>query len=125
MKDLLIEGGLYFTVPLTGMAVLVIVLVFWTVLGIISNRASEPAHRRRLELLLHAGLFSFVFGLLSQALGLYQMLKAIERVGGVSPQLVAGGLAVSAIAPIFGLGILAVSLLAWIVFRRWACVGES
>ena len=120
MQDLLIEGGVYFTVPLTAMGILVIGLIVWGGVGAASGRFSEPALRRGRELLLHVGLFSFVFGLLSQALGLYQMLKAIEGVGAVSPALVAGGLAVSAIAPIFGLIILTVAMLAWVVLGRWA-----
>ncbi|MEQ9103067.1 MAG: hypothetical protein RIE53_00070 [Rhodothermales bacterium] len=52
----------------------------------------------------HAAVFLLIMGILSQAMGLYQALSAIEGVGGtVSPALVAGGLKVSFIAPIFGL----------------------
>lgn len=52
----------------------------------------------------HAAVFLVVMGLLSQAVGLYQALSAIEGAGGqVPPAMVAGGLKVSFIAPIFGL----------------------
>lgn len=51
----------------------------------------------------HLAVLLLVMGVLSQAMGLYQALSVIESVGGqVSPALVAGGVKVSFIAPVFG-----------------------
>ncbi len=67
----------------------------------------------------HLAVLLFVMGLLSQAMGLYQALSIIESVGGqVSPGLVAGGVKVSFIAPMFG-GIEFVVLYALYVAARW------
>ena len=118
MLDLLVEGGLYFTIPLTVLALLALILIVWGIWVFFRDRSDKAAFRRRLELLLHVGLLGFIVGIFGQALGLYQMLKAIEGVGQVSPALVAGGLAVSAIAPLYGLSILTVSFIAWITLRH-------
>ena len=67
--------------------------------GALASRA--PALARAVR---HAAVFLLVMGILSQAMGLYQALSAIEGAGGeVPPAMVAGGLKVSFIAPIFGL----------------------
>jgi len=57
---------------------------------------------RSLALVRHLALFILVLGILSQAQGLYQALSAVEAAGDISPALLAGGLKVSFIAPIFG-----------------------
>lgn len=117
MIDFLIRGGILFTLPLTFLALAVLVLAGRTIALLASDRHGPAA--RPLALLLHTGIFSFVFGLLGQGISLYQMVTAIEGAGGVSPAIVAGGLRVSFIVPLFGLSILAVSLLLWIVLRMW------
>lgn len=70
-----------------------------------STREPTPvAAARAAQLVKHVAIFLAVTGVLSQTIGLYQALSAIESVGGaVSPALLAGGLRVSFIAPIFGL----------------------
>jgi hypothetical protein len=117
MIDFLIRGGIIFTLPLTFLALAVLVLAGRTITLLAADR-SEPA-ARSLNLLLHTGIFSFVLSLLGQGISLYQMVTAIEGAGGVSPAIVAGGLRVSFMVPLFGLSILAVSLLLWIVLRIW------
>jgi hypothetical protein len=117
MIDFLIRGGIIFTLPLTFLALAVLVLAGRTIALLAADRSAPAA--RTLALLLHTGIFSFVFGLLGQGISLYQMVTAIEGAGGVSPAIVAGGLRVSFIVPLFGLSILAVSLLIWIGLRIW------
>ncbi|HMB91856.1 MAG TPA: MotA/TolQ/ExbB proton channel family protein [Rhodothermales bacterium] len=73
--------------------------------------------KKGLQAIWQLGLFCFFWGLLSQAVGLYQMLSAVEAAGDVSPALLAGGLKVSLIAPIFGLIILVVSLVVWFLLQ--------
>ena len=117
MIDFLVRGGITFTLPLTILALAVLILAGRTIMLLASDRSAPAA--RSLSLLLHTGIFSFVFSLLGQAISLYQMVTAIEGAGGVSPAIVAGGLRVSFIVPLFGLSILVVSLLLWIVLHIW------
>ncbi len=62
------------------------------------------------SLVLQLGVFAFFTGLLSQAIGLMQAFQAIQQIGNVSPAIVAGGLYVSLIAPVWGLVVLLVGL---------------
>lgn len=117
MIDFLIRGGIYFTLPLTLLAVAVVVLTVRAVTLLATERAAEA--NRPLELLIHTGIFSFVFSLLGHAISLYQMITAIEGAGGVAPEVVVGGLRVSMIVPLFGLSILTSTFLLWALLRQW------
>lgn len=119
MIDLLVRGGLWFTLPLTVLALVVLAVAAWDAWMILRRDERSPRRRR---LLVQLGLFGFVLGLLGHALSLYEMMQAIERMDGVTPARVAGGLRVSIIVPIFGLLVLASAalltlLLAWMA--RW------
>lgn len=104
-------------VPLTLLAALVVALTARVATLLAAGRAEESGGP--LNLLLHAGIFSFVFSLLGHAISLYQMITAIEAAGGVAPEIVVGGLRVSFIVPLFGLSILTGSLFLWILLRQW------
>jgi hypothetical protein len=108
MIDLLVAGGVYFTIPLTVVALAVVGAAIKATLSIRNGHEDSTLWTERL---FHLGLFGFVLGILSQAIGIYQMLSAIEGVGSVSPAIVAGGLKVSLIAPLYGLIIFVVALL--------------
>jgi len=119
MIDLLIRGGLWFTLPLTVLAVAVLAVAAWDGWMILRREETRPRRRR---LIVQLGLFGFVFGLLGHALSLYEMMQAIERIDDVTPTLVAGGLRVSIIVPIFGLSVFAgAALLALLLegMARW------
>lgn len=108
MIDLLVAGGLTFTIPLTILAASVLVLGGSGAISIL-RRGDDAAFWTRM--LFHVGLFAFVLGIFSQGIGLYQAMGAIEAAGNVSPALVMGGLKVSMIAPLYGLTIFLVAML--------------
>ena len=94
-------------IPLTIVAVAVLAA---SIRGAMSARSgTDTAFWSRM--LFHLGLFAFVLGVLSQAIGLYQMMGVIEQVGGASPAIVMGGLRVSLIAPFYGTGIFIAAML--------------
>jgi len=64
------------------------------------------------------GSLSFIFGLLTQAVGMFQAFEAIQQVGDISPAMVAGGLQVSMIAPIYGAFFFIISIPAWMIFHE-------
>lgn len=108
MFDFIFAGGPLFTIPLTVLAAVVLVVA---VLGVRSMRSEPGQVGLWSRILFHLGLLAFMLGILSQAIGLYQMMSAIEAVGDVSPAIVMGGLKVSMIAPLYGLAIFLVALL--------------
>lgn len=117
MIDFLIRGGITFTLPLTLLALLAFILAIRSVILLASGRTADAAGP--LNMLIHAGIFSFVLSLLGHAISLYQMITAIEGAGGVAPAVVVGGLRVSLIVPLFGLSILTASFFVWMVLRYW------
>jgi hypothetical protein len=64
------------------------------------------------------GSLSFIFGLLAQAIGMFQAFEAIQQAGDISPALVAGGLRVSMIAPLYGVFWFILSIPIWVVLRE-------
>lgn len=113
MIDLLVAGNLWFSLPVvfTGLAVLVVAAR--GVVGVTRGGPADAVEAAESErsALFHLGLFAFVFGLMSQAISLYQMMGAIEQAGAVSPAIVAGGLKVSFIVPTMGVIVFVVALL--------------
>lgn len=114
MIDLLEQGGLVFTIPLTLVALGVLATAAWAAVAYVSGRGDGLFWKRAV---FHVGLFGLVLGMLSHAIGLYQMMRVIEIAGSVAPALVAGGLRVALIAPLYGLGIFALAMLLWLVLH--------
>lgn len=117
MIELFKAGGIFMT-PLTLLALGIVGLIIKKGVDVFGG-APAPAskHRRAIQVILQLGILSFFLGILSQTVGLFQALQAIERVGDVSPSLVAGGLKVSMIAPLYGLIIFLVAFLSWSVLK--------
>ena len=119
MADLYDAGGVFMT-PLTLLGVVAILLAIKKGVDVYIN-AELPAasHRSSVNIILQLGILSFFLGILAHALGLIDMLQAIEQMGGgVSPALIAGGLQVSMIASIYGLLILMVTFIAWALLKN-------
>ena len=109
-------GGM-FMMPLTLLAVVIVILIIKEALSISKTGGDTGRSMRGIYLILQLGLLSFFLGILSQALGLMGALQIIEEVGGVSSSMLAGGLKVSMIASIYGLIILIVAFIGWMVLR--------
>lgn len=117
MIELIHQGG-PFMWPLTVLGLVVVAVALKKAADVFGGAEESAAHHRpMINVVLQAGIFSFFVGLLSQAVGLFQALQAIEAAGDVSPALIFGGLKVSLIAPIYGLFISLFSLAAWSVLK--------
>jgi len=79
--------------------------------------------RSKIGYIKSVGLFAMIVGILGQLMGLFQAFQAIEKMGDVSPALLAGGIKVSMITTLYGIIIYAISLLIWFVMD-WK-IGES
>jgi biopolymer transport protein ExbB/TolQ len=113
----LIEGGIYFMLPIYFMWVTVIFLSIKFFIAYKSDNNNEKLNRQN-SAILFIGSFAFLFGLFGQILGLYNALVAIQTAGDISPALMAGGLKVSLVAPLYGFGIFLISGIVWFVFRN-------
>ena len=99
------------------MAVLTFLFFGCVVLIIISIKSEKYQ-----GLLKHLGIFALIFGLFTQLLSLIQIMSALEQIGEVSTAMLAGGLRVSLIAPIYGLIIFLLANLAIILLKLKAQV---
>lgn len=104
----LIEGGPFFMYPILFLLILILVLI---VKGFL-EKGSNP---KTLSLISSIGLFTVVWGFLGQTIGLIEAFDVIQRVGDISMSLIAGGLKVSLLAPVFGLIVFLIARLGIIV----------
>jgi hypothetical protein len=107
MLDLFYMGGPLFMSLVTAALALVITAA---ALALRTTDAARAAQYRRA--VAQSALLAAVLGILGQAIGLYDAMTVIEAMGGeVSPALLAGGIKVSFVAPLYGLGVCALGLL--------------
>jgi hypothetical protein len=106
------QGGQFFMYPLA--LILIIILILITIGLINKNKSSKT-----INLISSLCLFSIVWGFLGQIIGLMSAFDAIQAAGDISPSILAGGLKISFMAPVFGMiifliGRLGIIVLTWI-----------
>ena len=95
--NLLFDGGAFFMFPILFLLILIIILI-------VKGFLTPNEQKKTISLIASLGLFTIVWGFLGQTLGLIGAFDSIEQVGGsMSPALIAGGLKISLLAPVFGL----------------------
>lgn len=103
------------------MSILTLILFAVLVLGlrlfIKTAKTSEVIKIEELELIRQVGILGLVIGVFGQLIGLFNMFKAVEEIGQVAPAMLAGGLKVSAITTLYGLIILIISLIFYLILR--------
>jgi len=109
--SLLNEGGPLFMYPLLVILILVIVLI---VKGFLKKEAAE----KTIRLISSITLFALVWGFLGHIIGMIGAFDAIESIGNVSPAVMASGIKISLIVPVFGsfiflIGRLGIIILTW------------
>ncbi|MEQ8474461.1 MAG: MotA/TolQ/ExbB proton channel family protein [Marinoscillum sp.] len=106
MFDLFMMGGPLFMGTITLILLAGLTVAVKSLLSVINSNNEDGANQATYRLLGYVrsiGLLCLVTGFLGQMVGLYSAFEAIEEVGPVSPALLAGGLKVSSITPIYGM----------------------
>lgn len=120
MKNVFITGGLHFMATLT---LLLIINVAWYVYYFIAAYNSKDTDNskalRKLSYGKTIGLFSLTTGIMGQLMGLMSAFHAVGEAAAngikIQPELVFGGIRVSAIVTIYGILIYLLSLVLWFV----------
>lgn len=116
MFELFKMGGPLFMGILTAILfIIIVVAVFYLVILIKKDFKSIEEARRKLKYVKSLGLVAFVFGILGQMIGLFSAFTAIEAAMDVSPAIMAGGLKVSMITPMYGMVIFIISYVLWVL----------
>jgi len=99
--------------PLLAMAIAVLVLSIRKAVEVFGGGSSIVTPERGLNGILFWGAMSAVTGLLGQASGLYNALRAISKADAISPPIVALGIAESFTTTLFGLTVFIVAAIIW------------
>ena len=120
MANLFYMGGPLFMGILTILFLGVLAISVYFIVIIASGRATEKKNfRHQLSYVKSAGLFTMITGILGQLIGLLEAFRAIERVGDISPAILAGGLKVSMITTLYGIIVYLLSILIWFMLDLW------
>ena len=114
----LFMGGIYFMLPIYIMWIVVIFFTIKFLLNYYSENKDLKKLAKQNSFIIFIGSFAFLFGLLGQIIGLYNALLAIQAAGDISPGLMAGGLRVSLIAPLYGFILFLISSVVWFIYRN-------
>ncbi len=114
----LIIGGIYFMLPIYIMWIIVIFLGIKFLIKFNVENTDIKKLTKTNSLIIFLGSFTFLFGLLGQILGIYNALQAVQQAGDISPALIAGGLRVSLLAPLYGFFLFLISFITWFIFKN-------
>jgi hypothetical protein len=107
--SLLNDGGPVFMYPLFLILILVIILI-------VKGFLKKGNITKTTSLISSITLFSVVWGFFAQMVGMIGAFDSIELAGDISPGVLAGGLKISFLAPLFGMFIFLIGRLGIIIF---------
>ena len=120
MKDWFIMGGTLFMSILTILLVIIVAVSAYYAVLIASGKSRDRENfAHQLKYVRTIGLFTLIMGILGQLIGLFDAFSAIERVGDISPSILAGGLKISMITTLTGMVIYIISILIWLLLDLW------
>ena len=93
-------------------------MTVYAVKGVIVVFVKKNYEKARVNYILFFGSLALILGILGQAIGLFNAFSVIQEVGDISPSLIAGGLKVSMITPLYGAFWFIISLPVWFVLRE-------
>ena len=113
-------GGSLFMSILTILFAAILAMAIWYGISIATGRARKSSNfRHQLTYLKALGLFTMITGILGQLIGLFDAFSAIERAMDISPMIMFGGLKISMITTLTGIGFNLVSILLWFLLDLW------
>jgi MotA/TolQ/ExbB proton channel family len=113
--DLHIEGGLYFMLPLTILLLSNLSIILYSIFAVMQKKIIAP---KWLEAIKQIGVLAAVFGAFGTIVGLFAAFDALESIKEMLPfQVIMGGMKVAVITVIYGLSILCLSMLAYIILK--------
>ncbi|MGE0089690.1 MAG: MotA/TolQ/ExbB proton channel family protein [Bacteroidales bacterium] len=113
----LIEGGIFFMLPIYLMWIVVIILTIRFIL-LLKKDNKDLRLKRTNDSILFTGSFAFLFGLFGQIIGLFGAMEAIYSAGDISPALMAAGFMISLLTVIYGFALLLLSSIVWFIFKN-------
>ena len=104
------EGGPLFMYTTLTLLIVIIALL-------IRGFLKKEARQKTITLVSSISLFVLVWGFLGQMLGLITAFDAIEAAGDISPSMLAGGLKIAILSPLFGMVVFLIARIGIIILN--------
>ena len=112
--DRFLEGGTLF---MSLILICLLISIFFTVKSILKIKTDKEASKKTLKHISDSGTLGLALGVLGAFIGLVSAFDVLEATGAAEPSIIAGGLKVALLSPLFGLFTFSVSKLAILIIR--------
>ena len=108
------EGGALF---MSLILICLLISIYFTVKSILNIKTNIEISKKMLKHISDSGTLGLALGVMGAFLGLITAFDALEASGAAEPSILAGGLKVALLSPLFGLFTFSVSKLAILILR--------
>jgi len=112
--DRFLEGGALF---MSLILICLLMSIFFTVKSILKIKTDKEVSKKILKHISDSGTLGLALGVMGAFLGLISAFDVLEASGAAEPAIIAGGLKVALLSPLFGLFTFLVSKLAILILR--------
>ena len=112
--DRFLEGGSLF---MSLILICLLMSIFFTVKSILKIKTDKEVSKKILKHISDSGTLGLALGVMGAFLGLISAFDVLEASGAAEPAIIAGGLKVALLSPLFGLFTFLVSKLAILILR--------
>ena len=109
-----LEGGALF---MSLILICLLLSIFFTVKSVFNIKTNIEVSKKMLKLISVSGSLGLAIGVMGAFIGLISAFDVIEASGGAEPAIIAGGLKVALLSPLFGLFTFSVSRLSILILR--------
>ena len=112
--DRFLEGGALF---MSLILICLLISIFFTIKSILKIKTDKEASKKTLKHISDSGTLGLALGVMGAFIGLVSAFDVLEATGAAEPSIIAGGLKVALLSPLFGLFTFSVSKLAILILR--------
>ena len=109
-----LEGGALF---MSLILICLLLSIFFTVKSVFNIKTNIEVSKKMLKLISVSGSLGLALGVMGAFIGLITAFDVLEASGGAEPTIIAGGLKVALLSPLFGLFTFSVSRLSILILR--------
>ena len=108
------EGGALF---MSLVLICLLISIYFTVKSLLNIKTDIEISKKMLKHISDSGTLGLALGVMGAFIGLIAAFDVLEATGGAAPSIIAGGLKVALLSPLFGLFTFSVSKLAILILR--------
>ena len=109
-----LEGGALF---MSLILICLLLSIFFTVKSVFNIKTNIEVSKKMLKLISVSGSLGLALGVMGAFIGLITAFDVLEASGGAEPAIIAGGLKVALLSPLFGLFTFSVSRISILILR--------